>query len=76
MNRNVGSVDKTLRTAVGAITGAVSIAVLTDTLSLPVALSPVLGIVAIIMLATASMGTCPIYSAFGVDSCSRNSTSS
>ncbi|WP_128225185.1 YgaP family membrane protein [Halobacteriaceae archaeon SHR40] len=75
MNRNVGSVDSTLRTAVGAVTGTVSIAILTGTLPFPTGLSPVLGIVAIIMLATATMGTCPIYSMFGIDSCSYNSSS-
>jgi lysozyme family protein len=76
MKRNVGSVDETLRTAVGAVTGTISIAILTGTLSLPTVLSPVLGIVAIMMLATATVGTCPIYSMFGIDSCSRNSSPS
>lgn len=74
MNRNVGSVDQTLRTAVGAVTGAVSIAILTGTVSLPTVLSPVLGLIATMMLATALMGTCPVYSMFGIDSCSRNSS--
>ena len=76
MRRNVGSVDETLRTAVGAVAGTISIAILTGTLSLPTVLSPVLGIVAIMMLATATVGTCPIYSMFGIDSCSRNSSPS
>ncbi|MCQ4334291.1 DUF2892 domain-containing protein [Natronomonas sp. F2-12] len=76
MRQNVGSVDETLRTAVGAVTGTISIAILTGTLSLPTVLSPVLGIVAIMMLATATVGTCPIYSMFGIDSCSRNSSPS
>jgi hypothetical protein len=76
MERNVGSVDQTLRTAVGAATGVLSLATLTATLSLPTALSPVLGTIAIVMLVTASVGTCPVYSVFGVDSCSRNSSPS
>jgi hypothetical protein len=76
MNRNVGSVDQTFRTGIGAVTGAVSIAVLTGTVPLPAVSSPVLGIVAIMMLATAAMGTCPIYSMFGIDSCSRDSSPS
>ena len=76
MAQNVGSVDQALRTAVGAVSGAVSLAILTGTVSLPTVLSPVLGIVAIMMLVTASMGTCPIYSIFGIDSCSRNSSPS
>jgi hypothetical protein len=76
MNRNVGSVDQTLRTAVGAVTGGVSIAILTGTLSLPAVLAPVLGVIAIMMLATASMGTCPVYSVLGIDSCPRDSNPS
>jgi hypothetical protein len=76
MNRNVGSVDQTVRTAVGAAGGIASIAILAEVVSLPTVLSPVLGIVAVVMLATAAMGTCPIYSALGVDSCSRNSSPS
>ena len=73
MNQNVGSTDKMLRTTAGAIAGVVSIGILLNTLSLPAALSPVLGVVAIIMLATATVGTCPIYSLLGVDSCPRDS---
>lgn len=76
MDTNVGSTDRTLRTAVGAVAGAVSIAILTSTVSLPTVLSPVLGIVAVMMLVTASMGTCPVYSLFGIDSCSRGSRTS
>ncbi|MFC7057259.1 YgaP family membrane protein [Halovenus salina] len=74
MNKNVGSVDQVLRTAVGAVAGVAAIAILAEAVSLPTVVSPVLGIVAIMMLATAAMGTCPIYSMFGVDSCSRTSS--
>lgn len=75
MNQNVGSVDRTLRTTAGAVAGTVSLATLVGTLPLPAVLSPVLGVIALVMLTTATMGTCPVYSAFGVDSCSRNATS-
>lgn len=76
MNRNVGSTDKTLRTAVGAVSGAVSIGILAGIVSFPTLLSPVLGVLAIMMLVTAAVGTCPIYRLFGVDSCSRDATPS
>jgi hypothetical protein len=76
MNQNVGSTDGVLRTAVGAVAGAVSIAVLAGALSLPTVLSPVLGVIAVVMLTTAAVGTCPVYSVFGVDSCSRGSSPS
>lgn len=76
MNKNVGSVDQQFRTGIGAVAGAVSIGVLAGAVPLPTVLSPVLGIVAIVMLATATVGTCPIYSMFGIDSCSRDSSPS
>ena len=74
MSKNVGSVDKALRTAVGAVGGIASLAILAGAGSFPTVLSPILGIVAIMMLATAAVGTCPIYSLFGIDSCSRSSS--
>ncbi|TKX37001.1 DUF2892 domain-containing protein [Halorubrum sp. CGM5_25_10-8B] len=74
MNTNVGAVDRTLRTVVGAVAGGVSVAILTGIVSLPTVLSPVLGIIAIMMLTTTSIATCPAYSLFGVDSCSSNSS--
>lgn len=73
MEQNVGSSDKLLRTAFGAIAGIVSLAILANSISAPAILSPVLGLVALIMLVTGTMGTCPIYSLLGVDSCSRGS---
>jgi Protein of unknown function (DUF2892). len=76
MNQNVGSTDGVLRTVAGAVAGAVSIAVLAGALSLPTVLSPVLGVIAVVMLTTATVGTCPVYSVFGVDSCSRGSNPS
>lgn len=76
MNNNVGSVDQTLRTGIGAVTGVTSIAILGGVGSLPTVLSPVLGVVAVMMLVTAAVGTCPVYSLLGVDSCSRSSSPS
>ncbi len=76
MEKNVGSVDQVLRTTVGAVSGAASLAILAELVSLPTVLSPVLGVVALMMLATAAVGTCPIYSAFGIDSCPRSSNPS
>jgi len=74
MTRNVGSRDRALRTTVGAVAGTASIATLAGAVSLPTVLSPVLGVVAIVMLVTATVGTCPIYSMLGVDSCPRDSS--
>lgn len=74
MNRNVGSTDQVLRTAAGAVAGTASIAILAEIISLSTVLSPVLGVIALVMLTTAAVGTCPVYSVLGVDSCSRNAT--
>ena len=70
MEQNVGSLDKNVRIAVGAVAGIVSLAVLGGQVDLPEVASPVLGIMAIMMLGTALTGTCGLYSVLGVDSCS------
>ena len=69
MAKNVGSMDRKLRTVVGAIAGVVSLAILADAVSLPEVASPVLGVVALVMLGTAATGTCGLYSLLGVDTC-------
>lgn len=69
MAKNVGSMDRQLRTVVGAVAGIVSLAILADVLSLPEVASPVLGVVALVMLGTAATGTCGLYSLLGIDTC-------
>jgi|APHM01.1.fsa_nt_gi Protein of unknown function (DUF2892). len=69
MDINVGQTDKTVRTAVGAIAGAVSLAILANAVSLPSVAAPVLGLAAAILLVTSYTGMCPLYSALGVDTC-------
>lgn len=73
MDTNVGSMDRQVRTGVGAITGALSIGILGGVLALPETLAAVLGIVAIVMLGTAATGSCGLYSVLGVDTCSMDS---
>lgn len=73
MDTNVGSMDRQVRTAVGAIAGLFSLGILGDILALPETLAAVLGIVAIVMLGTAATGTCGLYSVLGVDTCSLDS---
>ncbi|ESS10332.1 MAG: protein of unknown function (DUF2892) [uncultured archaeon A07HR60] len=60
------------RTAIGAIVGIVSLTILAGTISLPMILSPVLGLISAISLATAVVGTCPMYALLGVSSRSRS----
>ncbi|WP_181693062.1 DUF2892 domain-containing protein [Natronomonas sp. LN261] len=72
MNKNVGSTDRLIRTLVGAISGLVSLAILAGVVSLPTIVSPVLGVVAVMMLGTALTGTCALYSILGLDTCPRS----
>ena len=69
MNQNVGSMDKRVRTALGAVLGLTSIATLVGAVSLPAIAAPVLGVVSLVMLGTAATGTCALYSLLGVDTC-------
>lgn len=67
MSKNVGPTDRGIRIAAGAALGLASIAVLLDLLGLPSVSSPVLGVLALILLATGVSGTCGLYSLIGVD---------
>ena len=64
MKKNVGSIDKVVRVIIAIVAGALYF---TGTVT------GVLGYVAlgvgVIMLATAVMGRCPIFSIFGMSSC-------
>ena len=53
----------------GAVAGLLSLATLASAIPLPAIASPVLGLVAIIMLGTSLTGSCPVYTLLGVDTC-------
>jgi|AntDeeMinimDraft_4_1070355.scaffolds.fasta_scaffold02371_1 hypothetical protein len=72
MDINVGATDKSVRTIIGAIAGVLSLAILAGQLAVPVLASPILGIVALMMLGTAATGSCPVYSVLGMSTCPRN----
>lgn len=72
MDINVGATDKSVRTIIGAIAGVLSLAILAGQLAVPVLASPILGIVALMMLGTAAAGSCPVYSVLGMSTCPRN----
>ena len=76
METNVGSKDRQARTVVGAVAGALSLAILAGMVALPEIASPILGIVALMMLGSAATGTCGLYSVLGVDTCSVSSNRS
>jgi hypothetical protein len=71
MQQNVGSTDKRVRTALGAVLGTLSLLTLAGGagLPLPPIAAPILGIGALLMLGTAATGTCGLYSLLGVDTC-------
>ncbi|MFD1600069.1 YgaP family membrane protein [Halobellus rarus] len=69
MEQNVGQTDSVVRIALGAIAGVISLGILGDAVSAPTILSPVLGIVSVMLLVTGLTGRCGLYSVIGVDTC-------
>lgn len=67
MENNVGSTDKMVRMALGAILGLVSLGILADYVPGPEIALPLLGIIAVVLLATGYFGKCALYSMLGVD---------
>lgn len=63
MRENMGTIDRVIRAAVGIalVLGAL-------TAGAPLA-KAVLGLGAVIMLATALVGICPLYQVFGLNTC-------
>ena len=62
MTKNVGTVDRTLRIALG-----VALLIAAALLDAP---ERWFGLIGIVPLMTGLFGTCPLYSLFGIDSCS------
>ena len=61
MEENVGGNDRLVRIVVGALSGAASLAILGEMVSgAPMWLSPVLGVLALVLLGTAYTKTCKI----------------
>ncbi len=61
MKRNMGSVDRVIRIVLAAV-----VAVLFFANQLSMAAAVILGILAVIFLATGLVGTCPLYLLFGI----------
>lgn len=70
MEQNMGATDEQLRVGLGAVLGGSSLGILAGIIELPTILSPLLGLIAVMMLVTGTVGTCPMYSLLGVDTCS------
>lgn len=67
MEQNVGSTDALMRVLLGAVLGVASLAILGDYVEAAAILSPVLGLVSAVLLATGLTNTCGLYSALGLD---------
>jgi glucose uptake protein GlcU len=64
MKRNMGLIDRSIRTLVAAL-----LAVLYFFELLPTPWQIVLGVVAVIFLLTSALGFCPLYLPFGIRTC-------
>jgi len=67
MDQNVGDMDGLVRILVGAVLGLASLGILANMVPLDALYSPVLGVVALILLATGYTSKCALYSAIGVN---------
>lgn len=67
MEQNVGYTDKIFRILLGALTGTASLAILGGYLELAKIYSPILGVISLILLATAFTGRCGLYKALGMN---------
>ena len=76
MDKNVGATDRQVRTTLGAVLGIASLGILAVSTPLPALVSPVFGILALVMLGTAATGSCGLYSLIGADTCSMESETS
>lgn len=67
MPKNMGNVDKIVRIAAAAV---VAVLILTGTLKGAAAV--VLGVLAVVFVATSLVGTCPLYLPFKIDTRGKN----
>ena len=71
MERNVGETDRLVRIALGAVSGLASLGILGGVIAASGGLALVLGLVAVVLLATGAAGTCGAYQVLGVNTCKR-----
>jgi hypothetical protein len=64
LTRNVGTIDRIMRLVAGVVLGGVFLAAIVAAPS-----SYVLAVLAVVMLATAALGYCPVYAILGVRTC-------
>jgi len=69
MEQNVGQTDSIVRIVGGAVAGLVSLGILGSVVPGSGVLSLVLGVIAIILLATGLTSRCGVYSLLGINTC-------
>lgn len=71
MEENVGDTESIVRIVLGAVAGLLSLGLLANvvpsSIGLPMIASPILGVVAIALLATGYTSKCQLYSALGIN---------
>lgn len=65
MDKNVGGLDRQIRIVLGAVLGALSLAILGEYIEAQMILSPVLGVISLVLLATGYAQKCPVSDAVG-----------
>ncbi|MBV2361054.1 DUF2892 domain-containing protein [Thalassococcus sp. CAU 1522] len=63
LKKNVGTTDRTIRAIVGIVLLALAFTSLSGTLAW------IAGIIGVVMLGTAALGTCPPYALLGINTC-------
>ena len=66
MKKNVGTVDRIVRVVIALLVGALIV-----TGQLTGVLAIILGVFAIVFLATSVLSFCPLYTLFGISTCPR-----
>lgn len=67
METNVGDMDSKIRIGLGAVSGAVSLAILGNFVQTEAIVAPVLGVLSIALLATGFTSKCGLYKALGIN---------
>ena len=69
MDRNVGSLDRTVRIALGALVAIAGVAAVGGYWAAGVAVGAVIALLGVVLVVTGTTQRCPIYAGAGIDTC-------
>lgn len=69
MDRNVGSLDRTVRIAFGALVAIAGVAAVGGYWAAGVAVGAVIALLGVVLVVTGTTQRCPIYAGAGIDTC-------